>query len=427
MAPERKFSPLLRYYRRQSEALFGGLRNGRAAKRALEQSERRFRAIVEDQTEMICRFGPDFRINFSNRAHARFVGDEPETLLGRDFLDSFPARIQKSLRAGLQALTAEDLILRCEHDRTTEAGEVQWFAWTNRALFDEAGQCLGYQSVGRDITARKRAEDALRESEMRFRTIVEDQTEFISRCTPDFRFTFVNEAYARQLERPRDEIIGTSVLKLMTPDQRAQFIAQLLELTPSSPTVSYEMSSVASDGRLLWEQWTDRALFDERGQLVGYQSVGRDITKSKTIEATLKASAEELALIADCMPVAMAIARVDPTEILFQLAGAGELRPVSRLPAGADHGPVRGPVGPRPAARPPVQARQRGRVRNVAPARGRHGHPGAHIGADDPVPGPRRSSRRSPTSRRASRPSRPCAPARRGCRPSCSMRRRACS
>ncbi|UEM07855.1 PAS domain S-box protein (plasmid) [Skermanella rosea] len=324
MAPGPKYPPLLHFYHRQSEALFGGLRNGRAAKRALEQSERRFRAIVEDQTEMICRFGADFRINFSNRAHARFVGDEPETLLGRDFLDSFPARIQKSLRAGLEALTPEDPILRCEHDRTTPAGEVQWFAWTNRALFDEAGHCLGYQSVGRDITARKRAEDALRESEMRFRTIVEDQTEFISRCTPDFRFTFVNEAYARQLERPREEIIGSSVLKLMTPDQRTQFIAQLLELTPSNPTVSYEMSSAASDGRLLWEQWTDRALFDERGQLVGYQSVGRDISKSKTIEATLKASAEELALIADCMPVAMAIARTDPTEILFSNSRARE-------------------------------------------------------------------------------------------------------
>ena len=80
---------------------------------------------------------------------------------------------------------------------------------------------LGYQSVGRDITNRKRADRALRESEMRFRAIVEDQMEFISRCSPDYCFTFINEAYVRQLGRGRDQIIGSSVLDLMTVEQRA--------------------------------------------------------------------------------------------------------------------------------------------------------------------------------------------------------------
>jgi PAS domain S-box-containing protein len=160
---------------------------------------------------------------------------------------------------------------------------------------------------------------------MRFRTIVEDQMEFICRCSPDYRFTFVNEAYARQLERSREEIIGSSVLDVMTADQQDQFVGQLARLTPSSPTVSYEMSFVASDGRLIWEEWTDRALFDETGCLVEYQSVGRDITGTKTVEATLKASAAELALIADCMPIAMTIARADRMEVLFSNSHAKEI------------------------------------------------------------------------------------------------------
>jgi PAS domain S-box-containing protein len=160
---------------------------------------------------------------------------------------------------------------------------------------------------------------------MRFRAIVEDQMEFISRCSPDYRFTFINEAYVRQLGRGRDQIIGSSVLDLMTLEQQAQFTRQLARLTPDSPTVTYEMSTIAPDGHLVWEEWTDRALFDEAGHLVEYQSVGRDITRTKTFEATLTASAEELAQIADCLPLAMEITRADRMEVLFSNSQAKEI------------------------------------------------------------------------------------------------------
>jgi PAS domain S-box-containing protein len=187
------------------------------------------------------------------------------------------------------------------------------------------GRCLlDYQSVGRDITTRKRADQALRESELRFRAIVEDQMEFIFRCSPDFRFTFINEAYVRQLGRRRDQIIGSSVLDLMTADQQAQFNSQISRLTPPSPTVTYEMSTVTLAGQTVWEEWTDRALFNEAGHLVEYQSVGRDITRTKAFEATLTASAEELAQIADCMPIAMTITRAHRPEVLFSNSQAKE-------------------------------------------------------------------------------------------------------
>jgi PAS domain S-box-containing protein len=186
-------------------------------------------------------------------------------------------------------------------------------------------KCCRISSTFSDRVKRARsARKALEESERRFRAIVEDQMEFISRCSPDYRLTFINEAYVRQLGRSRDQIIGSSVLDLMTAEQQAQFIAQLSRLTSSNPTVTYEMSTIAPDGRLIWEEWTDCALFDEAEHLVEYQSVGRDITRTKAIEATLTASAEELARIADCMPLAMAITRADRMEVLFSNSHAKE-------------------------------------------------------------------------------------------------------
>ncbi|EWY41664.1 histidine kinase [Skermanella stibiiresistens SB22] len=179
-------------------------------------------------------------------------------------------------------------------------------------------------AIGARLANGKPTRRALEESEARFRAIVDDQTEFISRCSPGYLFTFVNRAYAQQLGRGRGEIIGSSVLDLMTAEQRIRFVDQLSKLTPSCPTVSYEMSSTTPDGRPIWEEWTDRALYDGTGRLIGYQSVGRDITATKAVEATLTESAEELALIADCMPVAMAITRADRWEVLFSNIAARE-------------------------------------------------------------------------------------------------------
>jgi PAS domain S-box-containing protein len=142
----------------------------------------------------------------------------------------------------------------------------------------------------RDITDRREAEQALRASEDRYRAIIEDQTEFISRYTADFRLTFVNTAYVRQMGRPREELLGTSILNFMTTDQQWAFQARLAALTPASPTATYEVAARAPTGQERWEQWTDRALYDEAGRLAEYQSVGRDITEAKLAEQALRAS-----------------------------------------------------------------------------------------------------------------------------------------
>jgi PAS domain S-box-containing protein len=134
-----------------------------AQKRAqaeLESSEQRFRAVVEDQTELICRHGPDLRLTFSNAAHARIFGKRPEDLLGQHMLEdaSIPERVRPLLRDELAALTPENPIVRGENEKALLGGEVRWFEWLNRALFDGEGRLTGYQSVGRDGTERRSAE-----------------------------------------------------------------------------------------------------------------------------------------------------------------------------------------------------------------------------------------------------------------------------
>ena len=110
----------------------------------------------------------------------------------------------------------------------------------------------------------------------------------------------------------------------MTAEQRAQFTRPALPADAGQPHRHLRDVHRRPGRPAVWEEWTDRALFDEAGRLIEYQSVGRDITRTKAFEATLTASAEELAQIADCMPIAMAITRADRMEVLFSNSQAKE-------------------------------------------------------------------------------------------------------
>ena len=76
----------------------------------------------------------------------------------------------------------------------------RWVRWADTALFDGDGQLIEIQSVGRDITEQRNSELALRASEASYRALVETQTEFVLRLSPEGRLTFVNEAYCRYVE-----------------------------------------------------------------------------------------------------------------------------------------------------------------------------------------------------------------------------------
>lgn len=134
---------------------------------ALRRSEERYRAIVDTQSEMVCRFRPEGEILFANGGYARARGTTPEALVGRSFWDFITDEDRPAVRALLDRLTPATPEIRIENRFETADG-VRWTLWTNRALrFDEEGRCIEAQSTGIDITDRKEAEEALREANRR--------------------------------------------------------------------------------------------------------------------------------------------------------------------------------------------------------------------------------------------------------------------
>ena len=479
----------------------------RQAEKALQDSEVRYRNVVEDQTEFISRFLPDGTHVFVNEAYCRYFKKSRDGIIGKKFKPDIPQEDQNSVRDHFLLLTKENPIATIDHRIIMPDGEIRWQRWSDRAIFNDGGALVEYQSVGRDITETKRTEEdlhlknvelraayeqiaateeelrssyddlaqsqrslenkeitlnaillespipqfvidrnhrilywnhalaaqsgitayevtgtdqqwrafypsqrpcladllvdgsldkipewyadkytrfplinnayevtdffprmgkegkwlhftagliknrngdiigavesleditdrktteldlmkkneelnatyeqltaiekelrsnyddliksqqALQESEERYRNVVEDQTEFICCFKPDGTHNFVNDAYCRYFGMQRAQIIGRRFIPKIPEGDRELIRSHFASLTGRHPVGTVEHRIVLPDGSVRWHQWSDRAIFNETGALVEYQSVGRDITDWKTLELDLRKENNEL-------------------------------------------------------------------------------------------------------------------------------------
>ncbi|MBW1933282.1 MAG: PAS domain S-box protein [Deltaproteobacteria bacterium] len=120
--------------------------------------------MVEDQTELICRFFPDGKIFFVNEAYCRYFEKTRVELMGQTFMPFIPDEDHDKVKSKITSLSPENPVSTHEHRVIAPNGEIRWQQWTNRMLFVENGQQVEFQAVGRDITERKRMEEELKKN-----------------------------------------------------------------------------------------------------------------------------------------------------------------------------------------------------------------------------------------------------------------------
>ncbi len=162
-------------------------------------------------------------------------------------------------------------------------------------------------SVDRDITSRKLTEEKLRESEARYRAVVEDQTEFIARFAPDWQIKFANEAFCRYYGKTRDQLLN-SYFRPHVHEDDFDFVRDTLRtMGQEHPLVIYEHRVIMADGEVRWQQWTNRVFTADDGTILEYQFVGKDITEFKQMEGDRLLAAlehEKVQILADFIAAA---------------------------------------------------------------------------------------------------------------------------
>ncbi len=149
---------------------------------------------------------------------------------------------------------------------------------------------------------RQKLEDALQESREVYREMLQSQTDFILRLQPDTTITFANESYCQALGFTLEEMLGQKWIDTCSANNAQCTLTHLASLTPELPIKITESQDWRSGGHVGWTQWIDQGIFDEQGQLIEIQSVGRDITLLKETEQKLRESQRFIERIAEATP-----------------------------------------------------------------------------------------------------------------------------
>jgi PAS domain S-box-containing protein len=179
-------------------------------------------------------------------------------------------------------------------------GTTRWISGRGQALVGPDGQTERMVGVVIDVTDAKAAGEALRASENRYRTVVENQTELVCHYLPDTTLTFVNEAYCRCFGRTREQLVGRSFLELIPPEAHpaaARHVRLLLAAPAQTFVVEHEV--IDAERRVRWQEWVDQCIVGADGRVVELQGIGRDVTARHEAADALRAALEEVRRLKD--------------------------------------------------------------------------------------------------------------------------------
>ena len=242
----------------------------------------------------------------ANAALCAMLGYERSELIGRAFTDvSHPDDLADVVQRtdNLRLGRTGNYVVNRRYIRRT--GEEIQARVSVSVVYSKKNEPVCGIGIIENITERMTMEAALRQSEMRYRRVVEDQTELITRCLPDGTLTFVNAAYCRYNDAAPEALLGTSLFACMNAAEQELVHAKFGALTPENAVITDQHWVIAPGGERRWHEWTDRGFFDDDGRLVEIQSVGRDLTEQHAAQERVAESEKSHRRLFNMLPVAV--------------------------------------------------------------------------------------------------------------------------
>lgn len=264
------------------------------AELALREREAQLSAFINQATAGFAQVDIDGRFTLVNDRFCEIAGWSREELLAKrmqeithpDDLGANTPLFERAVREGTP-YTHEKRYIRKD-------GRIVWVNNSVSVVRRPDGEPFGVLAVTLDVTGRRRAEEELRASETRYRTIFEQANDFLITTTIDQWITSVNPAVSAALDYSADEMIGHHVSEFMEPDQYAMTRAAVQQKLAQGGTTRFTIKVRARNGQeRIWEinSWLN---LDEQGRPQGLHAIGRDMTEAKRAETHLRLLIDEL-------------------------------------------------------------------------------------------------------------------------------------
>jgi two-component system cell cycle sensor histidine kinase/response regulator CckA len=261
------------------------------AEKAFRESEKRYRTLAESAEDVIFILDPEGHFQYMNQFGAIQLGSDPGKIIGKRSSQLFPPEVAEKQMLGLKTVLESRKPFFQEINMALSTGEIYSDVRLVPVLA-QSGEVQSVMGIARDITEHKRAEEALRESEERFRELYDYAPVGYHEYDSDGRITRVNRTDLEMLGYTAEEMIGQPIWKLNVEDEIAR--RQVLEKLAGSrpPGQNLERTYKRKDGTTLPVLIEDRLIQDENGRIRGIRCTVQDITDRKRGEESLKQSEE---------------------------------------------------------------------------------------------------------------------------------------
>ncbi len=275
------------------------------AEDALRQSEERFVRFMQHLPGLAWIKDQDGRYVYANAAAERAFHTPGGQLYGKTDEDVFPAEIAAQFRRNDELVLADEKGVQVIETLEQEDGILHYSLVNKFPIPGPDGNITLIGGTAFDITERKRAEEALQESEERFRAILNQATAGIVRKDTEGRLVFVNQAFCNMLGYTESELIGKTVWEFMHPEDVAVNKQSYERLMDEGIPFKLERRFLRKDGSVIWVDASVSPIMDADGKLQSAVAVEVDITRRKLAQKALRDSEKRYRNLFDLIPVAV--------------------------------------------------------------------------------------------------------------------------
>jgi len=259
---------------------------------ALRASEARYRNLVQNANSIIFRRNLEGRITFANEFAQTFFGYTADEIIGKNVIGTIvPERDSagRDLAAMIRAIGRHpERFASNENENIRKNGERAWIAWTNKAIRDKDGNVVEILCVGNDITERRKAEQALRESEERFREMAALLPTMICEMDTDLHITYANNIGLETFGFSQDDLeAGINAVDMIHPDDREKAVDRLERIAGGENLTASEYRLFKKDQSQIIALVNSAPIY-RNGDVIGLRTSVTDITEQKKLERQLQ-------------------------------------------------------------------------------------------------------------------------------------------